>query len=809
MDRWLIGFIVGVLSSPWLSLGWSNWLIPLLASVLCLVLVPLPPRVRPYSLRSSRTLIRASSHRVTTVFVLGVLCGMQWSLINAKDSLSWKIPESELRQTTTLSIRILSIVDDNYDRLRFDARVLPTKESAIQKPVKLRLQWYGHPEDIPKLGEQWKVDVRLRPVMGLQNQVGFNHQAHLHRHQVRATGAIQRGERLSVADWQHTPLAVLRQSIYEAMDSHRPWLQHADVLLALSIGQRHWLDARQWQVLQHTGVAHIMAISGLHLTMVFGVAVLVWKWWLGVGGILLGTFARMLHVKLTWQYNSLPIALGLAWLAALMYAALADFSVATVRALLLISLVLGLRYLNLHSSMFRVLLVAVACILVLDPLAFLDSGFWLSCVAVLAIFSWLWRLPRVPISTSSESGSNGRTLVQTWYLRGAQLWRFEVMLTLLLLPLTVVFFGGVAWVAPLTNMVVVPLFTIAVLPLTLSALPLLNLWPALGYALLAAANRVMDILWYGLLWLADDGFIAVVSSKVGWLALAIVLCWYAPVSVRTRCQWQCCIGISMAIILLVQPRLQAFDPRIWLHVLDVGQGSAAVVEHRGEALLIDTGPGYRGSHQGANIIVPFLQARQLKPVLMVLTHGHWDHIGAAEFLQGYYPDMVVVDTEGIGLPCEWGQPWAWQGLHLHFLAPMPMAVFQGVNNQSCVVQLRFADQALLLPGDIERLGEFRLARHYGQRLRSNVLLVPHHGSRTSSHHYLLDLVQPQWAIISSGYLNRFNMPHPQSIERLEQSGAQILNTATAGQISLLWYRNRWQVRTQRQDFAPFWFNQLE
>ena len=793
MDRWLLGFILGVLSSPWLDPSWPLWLLPVITLVLCPVVMGWRRRARNLKIGRMGCVL---SHPLWPLLLIGVLCGMQWSLINAIGSLSWKIPESERRQTLPLRIRITSIVDDSYAHLRFDAQVAPLPESAIVQPIKLRLQWYGHQGEKPKLGELWQVDARLRPVAGLQNQTGFNYQAYLRRHGIQATGYVRSGHRAQAGHWHEHPVAYLRQSIYAQLAEFRPWLANADILLALSIGQRHWLNNQRWQVLQRTGVAHLMAISGLHLSLVFAGGLWFWK------ACLSNLRSISCYIGIAWRpFNSMPFALAFAWLGAAGYAALADFSVATVRALLLISLFLLLRFIGVHSSPLRILRWAVAGIFVLDPMAFLDNGFWLSCIAVVAIFSWLWR--------SSHSGPTSVVTLRRFGQQAWQLWRFEVMLTFALLPLTIAYFTGFAWIAPLTNLLVVPLFTVFVIPFLLVAVVLVFFAPGLAFAIFASADSVITAVWYGLNIVSSPGFIDLAAVPLGWLVLAACLIVYAPLSTWMRCQWLMSILCSVVLLTVVQPWLQSVDPRVWVHVLDVGQGTAAIVEHRGEALLVDTGPGYQGAHQGASIIQPFLRRRGVEPKLLVLSHGHADHIGAADYLRAAYPQMVVVDTQGFGLPCEWGRPFAWQGLHLTLLAPMPGAPAAGENNNSCVLQLRFATQSVLFPGDVERLGEFRLVRYYQDRLRSDLMLVPHHGSRSSSHNYLLARVQPDWAIISSGYLNRFNMPHPESLARLNASGAEVVNTATAGQVSLVWYRNQWHMRTQRADFAPFWYNQID
>lgn len=799
MDGLLFSFILGIFTSPWIDPTWPLWLLPAGATIFW-GSVWAWQRICPCKQQVQQQLT------VFTCLILGVLCGMQWSLINAKSTLSWNLPESYLRQTISVPIRITSIVEDNGQRLRFNAEVVAlaahskAPETAALRPgMKLRLQWYGsqwhygvEPSspmptviNTPQLGDIWYAQLRLRPVSGLHNQVGFNYQAWLTRQQVGATGYVQHGELIAGNRLAKRPIDALRQRIFDQFSARKPWLQHADILLALAIAERQWVSPDTWQVLQRTGVAHLMAISGLHLSMVFAASTWLLRWWLAA-------LVRLLAPR--WQGNIWPAAIVLGWLCALGYAALADFAVATLRALLLISVFIILRFYASHVSPLRVLIRAVALVLLLDPMAWLDAGFWLSCLAVSAIFLWLWHRP--------AQGLIG------WRAKTLQLWRFELMLCVMLMPITVAYFQGVSWLAPLVNLLVVPVFSLMILPLTLLALLLLPIWPVLASTLLSVADTVVSWVWWGLQGLSEIAFVDTHHVVGAWLLVLILGVRHLPVQRHWRWLWALQLSVSWALLTLVQPRVgQLADPRLWLHMLDVGQGSALVVERQRRAILYDTGPGYQGSHQGHSVIEPFLRRRGLDLDMIVLSHPHWDHIGGADYLLTRYPNALLLDTDGRGLPCQWGQVWGWQGVTLRALAPLPMAVFQGVNNQSCVLQLSFQGRQVLLPGDIERLGEFRLVRYYQQRLQSDVMLVPHHGSRTSSHPYLLNQVQPHIGLISSGYLNRFNMPHPEAIARLEAAKVTLYNTAWDGQVSVLWYRQRWHIRTQRGDFSPYWFNQ--
>ena len=783
MDGWFLGALLGTLLSPWLSPTWPVW--PLAGATLSFTFLLYRTTRRP-GMPEDCVVDKHLSiiKRAGLLFCMGLLCGMQWSLINAKLALSWNLPEHLHRQPVSLQVRIDSIVEDNGSRWRFDALVIPVENSPIMQPVRLRLQWYGAHGDLPQLAEIWQLETRLRPPVAQLNQASFNYQASLVRQQIAATGYITAGHRVSLATGLVGYAGAVRQYVYNEFSARRDWYSHSSILLALTLAERSWISRSQWELLQHTGVAHLMAISGLHLSMVFAASFLFSRWYLA-------WLIRL--IKPGQRPFILPLALLSAWICAFLYAALAGFSVATLRALLLISLVLLMRIWGLHTTLLRIWLRAVVLVLLFDPLAFLDAGFWLSCLAVLSIFAWLWRVP-----PSQPSGWKGRMI---------QLWRFEVMLTVVLLPVTVIFFSGISVIAPLTNVIVVPLFSALVLPLALSSLLLMPFFPVLASVMLHVSDQVLQWVWRGLVWVQPWSFLNTANTLAAVLVLGAVLILYLPVSRRSRAGLLSAAMMSLLLLLMVQPGLRKTDPRLWLHMLDVGQGSAMIVERAGRALIVDTGPAYGDFNLAAGLLIPFMQQRRLTPDLLVLTHAHWDHMGAAADLARHFPHMSVLDTNDEYLPCQWGMPWHWQDLHVHLLAPTRGA-FYGLNNHSCVVQLRYQGQAVLLPGDIERLGEFRLVRHYGRRLQSDVLLVPHHGSRTSSHRYFLQQVQPEWALLSSGYLNRFNMPHPESMQRLAETGAEILLTAESGQVSLLWHRGAWHPLTYRRHLRPYWYNQI-
>jgi|GEM_PF-377505 len=818
-DVWILPALTGSAITIWLFPGLqeNNWIVAsagvaallgVLFAVLCLLsTADRPLRTQPFIELPliSKVLMQ---HTAPALALSGLLCGIWWGMFNVENAVAWQIPESDWRKPVEVVLIVEDIVAKDPHRIRIDGRltkVPPGWPKTFPQPaVKARLHWYGYEGIIPEPGETWALTVRLRPASGLLNQAGFNYQVFLLRKNIRVTGSVSAGTRLS-KPWLASP----RQRLFDFYNQKRDQFQFADLMLALSIGERQWMSDERWRVLQQTGVAHLMAISGLHLTFVFGVAFLLIK-------LLLVLVAKVLNSKSEHkanQSNLIPVALVLSLLVAFLYAALAGFAVATLRALLLISVFVIVRLKSLYLPPFRGFLRAVALVVFLDPIAWLDPGFWLSAGAVLAIFCWQWRLP----------GPAPRAR----FYKVRQLWRLEVMLTLMLLPLSLQFFQGMSLIAPMTNMLVVPVFSVFILPLCLcvvllvfiGALPAMSGAYGLAEQLMQFNNQLLLWIWEFLLWCSQLSYawIPGYQKYVGVALVALICLWLIPVTLKVRLMLQTALCTLVALIVLNRPNVE-----FAVHVLDVGQGSAIVVEQNGYALLFDAGPAYPGGfNTGASTVLPFLRYKKLVPEYMVLSHPHRDHTGGADTLRSAFPSMQVFSDDPDELQCVWGQQWLWRNVRIKALAPMPGPSF-GPNNDSCVLQLTYparlevtgnetAGKAvkLMLTGDIQQLTELRMVGRYGGGFESDVLMVPHHGSSTSSQDEFLDRVQPRIAVASRGYLNQFAMPRDDVQLRYQQRGIQVYDTALHGQVSLIYSGQEFRAKTYRQTIAPWWFNQQQ
>ncbi|MFU8784104.1 DNA internalization-related competence protein ComEC/Rec2 [Aliidiomarina sp.] len=877
IDLWCIGFILASLGIFWLPSSWLEHqftlttliftflltglcyiaaaFLPSLLTVLSATKVNGLPRMRKGARSAAPARANATVNfavvnwKITKIIITGALSGFVLVFLYTYHAYSKNINRNlvahyglhlnTLEQPVAMQVRVTNLLQHEGWRWQVDARLLPTQEqnwwqrfTYLWLPAaKIRLYGYAEAdvfstsashanaipasnslEGLPKIGEVWQITARTRPIHGRLNEGGFNYQAHLLRRGIYFTGNIEHAER--VGSEVHSPRWQIFSYLHarRAATSPEHTLLHADILLALMVGDRQWLSTERWQLLQETGLAHVMAISGLHLTLVFAAA-----WWLGrllIGG------AFVLSKQRTIDTQALLFALFVA----LFYAWLAGFAVATVRAFILVALFSATRFFAWRIPVLRILLRCVAIVLIIDPLAWLDAGFWLSACAVAAIFTWQWR---------------GSVWPQRWQPKqglGLYLWQLlalEMVLTLALAPLSILLFAGMPWIAPFTNLVFLPIFSILVLPFTLLSAALILFLPQLPRVatLLEPLLVMMDYCLHSIFWGLSKSrelpqhWLASMDVRLGWLCVLLLALYFWPA------RWRYRIAGAVIVIPLVNTLLKPVPANEFaLHVLDVGQGAAIVVQRGSSALVFDAGPGFRlGSTIGETTLIPFLRYHQLTPEWLVISHDHQDHTGGVAALQAEWPELQMMRSRfftaegeswgwlpkqfpdtfvaGDAWPCAWGQQWLWHGVRIKALAPLPGPSF-GPNNDSCVLQLEYAGQRILLTGDVQAQTELRMVGRYGSALRSDILLLPHHGSRTSSQVDFLVQVKPKAGIVSRGYRNSFQMPHNEVLQRFEMAQVPLYDTGLVGQVSVLFTPQGFNIRTFREQIRPRWYTKL-
>ena len=648
-------------------------------------------------------------------------------------------------------------------RLRFEfdlerVEADPGSRRAVDAPLRVRLTWYrGAPQ--MRAGERWRLKVRLKGPRGFANPGGFDYEGWLFRRGIAATGYVRAGsaERISAGAWS---VARVRQNLAERIDAALGPAPLRPLVKALALGARDEMSRDQWRVLRATGTAHLMAISGLHVGLVSGLAfgVFAFAWRLAGVGVLLVDARR--------------VGASAAVIAALVYAALAGFSVPTQRAAVMVACLMLAVLTRRRVAPATVLGRALFAVLLLDPFAVSEPGFWLSFSAVAVIlFGVAGRLTLRP--------SVGERL---WRRYG----RVQCLLGLALLPLGFWFFGEYPLGAPVANAAAVPWVAALVVPPILAGTLMAVLVPGVGELLLGFGHLALSGLWWGLEGLAHLGLMLPAGGAgPRWqmlAALAGALLLLAPRGVPGR--W---LGaLWMAPLLFASPERPPAGT-LRLTVLDVGQGLSVVLRTRDHTLVYDTGPAFSERFDaGAAVVVPYLRQAGVRSVdALVLSHRHRDHVGgAASVLEAIPVRRIVTNASqwaGRSRPCRSGDHWEWDGARFEMLHP-PTGRKDTGNEGSCVLRITLGASAVLLTGDIGERSEHELMGRHD--LRSDLLLVPHHGSKTSSAPAFLDAVGPRLALLSAGYRNRFGLPDPGVMARYRSRGIAVLHTATEGGIEV-------------------------
>lgn len=744
MQSWMIGTVAAVFAVGWMPA------LPTPAVLLCLVALALPVLV----------FCRGHGRQLLSGLLVGILWGSLWGYSLLQQRLPMAL-EGELIRVSGIIIEPPQLRrfsrGGQRRRFSFQAEVVNCPQETPSCPLqlhKLLLSYYG--QQPLRAGQRWLFSVRLKRPWGLANPGSFNFQSWLAQHRFSATGYVREEDALLLAqpDWWHSPLQQWRQRIADTLLREFAGRPEAGVLLALSTGDRSGIEAGQWTQFQRFGLNHLVVISGLHVGMVAAL------------GFMLGRLFGRRGAHLA------------AALLALLYSAQAGFALPTVRALVMLSIFQLAILSGRKARPPRSLLLALTVVAMIDPLASHNAGFWLSFAAVALIFYLLAMWP----------GQQGWRLAL----------RLQLCLSLSLGLFASFWFGGLGWLAPVANLLAVPVLTFWIAPLCLAASLLAPLAVASPFILQGtqwcwqlAALPVVGFLEVaplleqsGLaLWLDFQPSLAAMLALM--LALLLLL---AQRAVPLR--W-------LAVVLLLFPlypqRPQLQPGELVITALDVGQGLAVLVRNQNGVMLYDTGAGDpAGPNMASSVILPYLRQLGIEELeLLVVSHGDADHASGVNVLRrqlqiarSWYGDSLL----GVAphqYRCQPGLELRLGSLRLSVLHPGQGRVAEYTsNNRSCVVRLEDHGFVALLPGDIEAEVELELVRTQAASLAADLLLLPHHGSRTSSTGPFLRKIAPRWAIISRGYRNRFGHPHPQVLQRMQRQGIQILDTARDGAVSL-------------------------
>lgn len=698
--------------------------------------------------------------RLTQIMLMaaGAALGFAWAGAMA----SWRLAEQLPAEWETKPIELTGVVAslpqrfERGERFEFDVEAVHTADAIV--PSHIMLSWYRSWDDFDETdkddevraispGERWRFTVKLKRPHGNANPHGFDYEAWLLERNIRATGTIRaRAGVQRIDDFVWRPgyaVERVREAIRNRFLSALPDAPYLGVLVALSVGDQRSIPGDQWQVFNRTGVTHLLSVSGLHVTMVAALfAALVNFLW-----------RRSERLMLLLPAQKAAVVAG--WLAAFSYALLAGFEVPAQRTLYMLSVVALALWSGRNFGASRTLLWALLVVLMIDPFAVMSTGFWLSFGAVSILF---W------VGTARIGETRGwRGALARW---GVAQWA----VTIGSVPLLLFFFQQFSLVSPLANALAIPFVSFIVTPLALifAVLP----WPPLlqfDHWMLAQLMKLLEWLGGYPVWQQPaPPFWASLLALLGviWLLL--------PRGFPSR--W---IGVFplLPALLWVAPHPGAGEA--WVDVLDVGQGSAALIRTAEHALLYDAGPMYSAqADAGQRVVAPYLRATGIGRLdALVVSHRDKDHSGGVAAVQAAVPIVRTLSSlpELGGELCAAGQHWTWDGVRFDVLHPLSdeygtdveprTAKTTKTNRMSCVLRVSTESRSILLTGDIEARDEKAIIERAPSQVRSDVLLVPHHGARASSSPAFIDAIGARDIVFSVGYRNAFNHPRPEVLER--------------------------------------------
>ena len=660
-------------------------------------------------------------------------------------------------------------------RLRFEVESARVDDQPVQVPPVLQLAWYGGAGPVADMqveaqglpselrpGERWRMTVRLKAPHGNLNPHGFDYELWLWEQGVQATGYVRAGardvqpQRLG-ATWAH-PVEQARSAVRDAIYARVEDKRAAGILAALVVGDQSAIERADWDVFRATGVAHLMSISGLHITMFAWVAALV------VGAL----WRRSTRLCLAWPAQHAGLLGGV--LLALAYSLFSGWDVPAQRTVWMLATTALLRWSGRQWPWPWVWLLACAVVVTIDPWSLTQAGFWLSFVAVGVLFA-------------SDPGGGRDEAPVGWRGRALGLLREQGVVTVALTPLTLLLFGQVSVIGLLANLVAIPWVTLVVTPLALAGVFLAPIWQAAAWAVqgLAWGLQALAALPFATFTVPAAPLWAGVAGVAGGVLLAMRL----PLPLRA-------LGVPLMLpVLLWQPQRPAAG-EFELLAADIGQGNAVLVRTATHTLVYDAGPRYSAeSDAGHRVLVPLLRAFGERVDTLVLSHRDSDHTGGGVAVLAMQPQAALLSSIEPGhelqrvrpaTRCEAGQSWQWDGVRFEVLHPLPTG-YEGTpkpNSISCVLRVANGRRTALLVGDIEQPQEARLVAEAAPSLAADVLLVPHHGSKTSSSPAFLDAVHPAVAFVQAGYRNRFGHPAAPVVARYDERRIRLVESVRCG-----------------------------
>ena len=766
------------------------------------------------------------------VIILMFILGFAWNARYAENRLNHILASDLEGINLTIEGRVVALPQGNAAGAKFAFDVddaFSHGELINPFPRRIYLSWqpaWRSTQSIPEIipGQRWKLKVKLKRPYGSLNPYTFDFERWSFQQDFGASGSVKSGELLLAKEIGFTEFALamelarwhLRRKIQSILSADA---RYAGVIVALVMGDQNAIDQDDWQIFNATGIGHLISISGLHVTMLAGMGAALAGW--------------------TWRRRSWPLVIPVSKVAAIsglltafIYAWLAGFQIPAQRTMYMVGVVAFALWSGRNPRSFDIWCWALAFVLLVDPMAPYTPGFWLSFGAVAAILFAMGN------SEGLLGIPTGKEFELHWFYRMTkalrEACRVQAVVTVALLPFTLYWFYQVSLVSPFANAFAIPLVSYVVTPFAIAGALLPEF---IGRWLLLSAHAAMEYLAMVLDWMASWSWSVVWSRQPEWWALLIsgVGIIYAIRPGRLMLSWRLrLLALSLSIPLFIpslsdlgRPSLSSGEFRV--SALDIGQGTAVLIETANKKLLYDTGPIIGSKDDaGQRVILPHLRGRGINQIdRMVISHSDSDHVGGAttllkhiqfDSMMGSLPArnslLLNLATRKIpSIPCKFGQRWSWDGVEFIVWHPREETLFEEQypgkpNEMSCVLEVRNHDTSFWLTGDVEKQGELEITERLDLPAlteiggRQVIFMAPHHGSKTSSSLALLQKVNPDLAFAQNGYRNRYGHPHPTVSARYADLGIPFFQTPLTG--ALLW-----EFRNNRDSLMQIWRHDIK
>ena len=717
------------------------------------------------------------------------LAGLIWASFNI---VFWVNHTSQLIQKplkANVEGYICSIPEQKATRLQFDFCLEKVNEVAVERLVNntLRFTWgqfIPAPEVPLRAGQYWRFYTKLKPPHGRYNPHGFDYQKWMLAQGYAGTGQIIKPELIVSSSFQ-SQYHQIRQFIYDKLTTLLLKNKHQGMLIALAMGERSRIEQEQWQVLQQSGTSHLLAISGLHV----GVAA-IWCYWLTL-------FLWKRSETLCLIFPAQKVAQIFSILGALSILLLSGLGLPAQRAFIMILIFVVSRWSGRHYSLLSVLGITMIVILLWHPFAVLSASFWLSFSAVLIIALCL-------IRQSNASNANLKKKLLNWL-------NINFVLYVAMLPITIIFFDMFSIVSIFANLVLIPIASFLLIPVLYFAMLMMLINDQLAEWLFVFSSQIMEMMYWFQYQLAQINLSSLDEpiAKALVLLVSLFLCLLLlPKRIVSKVIYLPIFVLSLLIVRNAENKNRFDNEQLRLIVFDIGQGLSIYIETAYGNILYDTGWGNNEYNLFESTVVPYLNSQAIKSIdKVIISHGDLDHSGGLTYvLENYHVEQLISGELLPGIEtqdCHEYRSWQWGAVTFRFLSHLESNRREG-NNASCVLSIESSLQNVLLTGDIEKAAEEALIKN--NIMHYDVLVAPHHGSKTSSTHAFIDKVRPNEVIFSTGFNNQWQFPKQEIVKRYDAISSRVWITHELGAFEMILNinENKSSISSEKLNNPHFW-----